>query len=204
VGEEESCVSTPLNPTLETQAKKELEWVRRMPSARQAKSKSRVARYEVLAKKAKSGKPKAAALTLNQGAANRIGGTIMELDGVSAKLPGGARDMVKDFSYEFQKRDRVGIVGANGVGKSSFLNLIAGRLSTTEGEIKQGETLVLGYYEQQGLEIPPEMTVLDYVSECGAISNTLSLRDVDAFQVVKSKLTPPSGAVLDPTRDSRT
>lgn len=57
--------------------------------------------------------------------------------------------MVKDFSYEFQKKDRVGIVGANGVGKSSFLNLIAGRLSTTEGEIKQGETLVLGYYEQQ-------------------------------------------------------
>lgn len=73
----------------------------------------------------------------------------MELDGVSAKLPGGGRDMVKDFSYEFQKRDRVGIVGANGVGKSSFLNLISGRLSTTEGEIKQGETLVLGYYEQQ-------------------------------------------------------
>lgn len=88
----------------------------------------------------------------------RLGNYIMELEDLSAELPNG-KPMLKEFSYEFMKKDRIGVVGPNGVGKTTFLNVLAGRFGYSAGEVKMGETVVIGYYEQNGLKLPDDMTV---------------------------------------------
>jgi len=172
------------------QAKKELEWVRRMPSARQAKSKSRVARYYELEKFSKSGKKSSAAdnLSLSQGKSKRLGGVVMELDSVNLQVEerggddGAMRLLLDDFSYEFSKGDRVGIVGGNGVGKSTFIKLLSGLQAPTSGEIKVGDTVVIGHYEQQGLDLPGDMSVLDYVINSGALGDGgMTSRELAAY-----------------------
>eukprot|EP00288_Rhodomonas_lens_P009849 CAMPEP_0177722240 /NCGR_PEP_ID=MMETSP0484_2-20121128/17579_1 /TAXON_ID=354590 /ORGANISM="Rhodomonas lens, Strain RHODO" /LENGTH=696 /DNA_ID=CAMNT_0019234607 /DNA_START=152 /DNA_END=2243 /DNA_ORIENTATION=+ len=184
------------------QARKELEWVRKMPKAREAKNKGRVARYYELVKKANAGPKDKAAIALNQGAAQRLGGVIVEMEGAEVQLDLQGKEpktLLKDFSYSFNKGERIGIVGGNGVGKTTFLKLLVGEMALAAGDMRIGETVKIGHYQQQGIEMPPDMTVLEFVVESGALAEGLSQRDVDDYEL--SGQAKPSGGGASKDKD---
>ena len=140
---------------------RELAWMRKQPSARQAKSK---ARQEAFYKLEKMTKPRAVDpnLVLTNDA-RRIGGNILKLKNVSKQF--GDRLMLDDFSYDFNAGDTIGIVGANGVGKSTFLKILTGALEADSGVVEKGETVVFGVYEQMGISLDENQRVLDFVKQ---------------------------------------
>jgi len=139
----------------------ELEWIRRMPKARGTKSKARVDAFYELKDKA-SGKPKQQALQLNV-KMNRIGGKVIELKKLYKSF--GELKVVKGFDYTFKTGERIGIVGKNGVGKSTFLNMLQGLEQPDSGKINVGETVVFGYYSQQGMILNEDKRVIEVVKE---------------------------------------
>ncbi len=141
--------------------KKELEWIRRMPQARTTKSKSRVNQYYETKEKSE-GKEKKQDLRLGI-KMSRIGGKILEVNNVSKTY--GDISIIKNFSYIFKKGERIGIIGKNGVGKTSFLNLMAGLEKPDSGKISMGETIVPGYYLQEGMKLKQDKRVIDVVKE---------------------------------------
>ena len=145
--------------------KKELEWMRRQPKARGTKAKYRVDAFYDLKKKAHSGKQEQALQLDVQ--MSRLGSKILEMEGVQKSYS----DLVilKDFEYIFKKKERIGIVGRNGVGKSTFLNIIMGLEKADAGKITKGETVVFGYYNQQGLQLPEDKRVIDVVKEIAEV-----------------------------------
>lgn len=141
--------------------RKELEWLRRQPKARTTKSKARIDSVHGLMEDARKG-PQESGLNMNF-KARRLGGKILELEDLSKSY--GELHLVKDFTYTFKKKERIGIVGPNGVGKSTFLNLITGRLEPDTGTVVAGETIHFGYYTQGGLSFKPGQLVLDVITE---------------------------------------
>jgi ATP-binding cassette subfamily F protein uup len=139
----------------------ELEWIRRMPKARGTKSKSRVDAFYDLKEKA-SGKPKQQALQLNV-KMNRIGGKVIELKKLYKSF--GDLKVVQGFDYTFKTGERIGVVGKNGVGKSTFLNMLMGLEQADSGKINVGETVVFGYYSQQGIQLNNDKRVIEVVKE---------------------------------------
>lgn len=98
---------------------------------------------------------------------SRMGSKILELKGVQKSFD--ELTILKDFEYVFKKRERVGIVGPNGVGKSTFLNIIMGLEKADAGDIITGETVVFGYYNQQGLHLPEDKRILDVVKDIAEV-----------------------------------
>ena len=141
--------------------RKELDWIRRMPKARGTKSKARVDAFYDLKDKASS-KPKQQDLQLNV-KMNRIGGKVIELKKLYKNF--GDLKVVKGFDYTFKTGERIGIVGKNGVGKSTFLNMLMGLEQPDTGKINVGETVVFGYYAQQGMVLNDEKRVIEVVKE---------------------------------------
>lgn len=139
----------------------ELEWIRRMPKARGTKSKARIDAFYDLKDKA-SGKPQQQALQLNV-KMNRIGGKVIELKKLYKSF--GDLKVVKGFDYTFKTGERIGIVGKNGVGKSTFLNMLQGLEAPDSGKINVGETVVFGYYSQQGMVLNEDKRVIEVVKE---------------------------------------
>ena len=124
--------------------KKELEWVRRSPKARTTKSKSRLQSFERIKEKAKSAKKKS---ELNlEVKMRRVGGKILELKNIRKSYDDLC--ILDGFSYTFKKREKIGILGNNGVGKSTFLNILTGKESVDSGKVSVGETIVYGYFSQ--------------------------------------------------------
>jgi ATP-binding cassette subfamily F protein uup len=144
---------------------KELEWLRRMPKARGSKAKYRVTAVHELLDIADKNLDEDQ-LTLNI-RTKRQGKKILELHGISKKYKHS--NCISDFSYTFKKQDRIGIVGKNGVGKSTFLNLIAGAIEPDKGEVLRGETIEIGYYHQEGLQWPHGTKVIDVVQEVAEV-----------------------------------
>ncbi len=141
--------------------RKELEWMRKQPKARTTKSKSRQdAFYEVEAK-AKQ-KVDDAQLQL-QSKMSRLGGKIAELKKVYKSFDD--KIILKGFDYTFKKGERVGVIGKNGAGKSTFINLLQGLEQPDSGKINIGDTVVFGNYSQQGLAIKEDMRVIEYVKQ---------------------------------------
>jgi ATP-binding cassette subfamily F protein uup len=137
----------------------ELEWIRRMPKARGTKSKARISAFDDLQNKAKfKREDKSIQFGVN---ANRLGGKIVEIDNLSKSF--GDFKAVDDFTYIFKRGEKIGIVGLNGTGKSTLLNLISGRLSPDKGKISIGQTVVMSYYTQNGLELDEDKRVIDIV-----------------------------------------
>lgn len=139
--------------------RKELEWMRKQPRARTTKSKSRQDNFFEIEKKAKQ-KLEDEQLQL-QMKMNRLGGKVIELKKVYKSY--GDKIILKGFDYTFKKGERIGVVGKNGVGKSTFTNLLQGIETPDSGKINIGDTVVFGNYSQQGLEVKEDMRVIEYV-----------------------------------------
>lgn len=143
--------------------RKELDWMRRMPKARSTKAKSRIDAFydvkEVATKKIEEDKL-AFDVTMS-----RIGGKILELHKLGKSF--GDKKILNGFDYVFRKGEKVGIVGPNGTGKSTFLNMIMGQIEPDRGKVSVGETIVFGYYSQQGMQLKDEKRVIEVIKEIG-------------------------------------
>jgi ATP-binding cassette subfamily F protein uup len=150
--------------------KKELEWMRRQPKARTTKSKSRIDAFKDLEQKAKSGeKDQTLKLDVKM---SRLGGKILEMKKVYKQY--GDRIILKGFDYTFKKGERLGIIGRNGAGKSTFLNLLTGKEEADSGKINVGDTVVYGYYDQSGIKWKEGQRVIDVLKD---IADVIQLSD---------------------------
>ncbi|MBR4964681.1 MAG: ABC-F family ATP-binding cassette domain-containing protein [Alistipes sp.] len=141
--------------------RRELEWIRSTPQARTGKARYRInAFYDLKDKASVSLRTDNIEIDV---ASSRLGRKIIDCMDVNLSFEG--RKMLDNFSYKFTRGERVGIVGRNGVGKTTFLNLMAGKLAPDSGIIEQGETLRIGYYSQRGITFKPGQTVLECVQE---------------------------------------
>lgn len=139
--------------------RRELEWMRKQPKARTTKSKSRQDNFYDVERKAKQ-KIVDEQLQL-QMKMNRLGGKVVELKKIYKNY--GEKIILKGFDYTFKKGERIGVVGKNGVGKSTFINMLQGIENADSGKINIGDTVVFGNYSQQGLVLKDDMRVIEYV-----------------------------------------
>ncbi len=139
--------------------RRELEWMRKQPKARTTKSKSRQDSFYEVEKIAKQ-KIADEQLQLDM-KMNRLGGKVIELKKVYKSY--GEKIILKGFDYTFKKGDRIGVVGKNGVGKSTFTNILQGLEKADSGKINIGDTVIFGNYSQQGLDVKEDMRVIEYV-----------------------------------------
>ena len=140
--------------------KREIEWVRRGALARTTKQKARLDRYEKLKNMEKTRRPdQMDPISLK----TRLGKTIFDIEHLAFYF--GERPMIKDFTYHVVRHDRIGIVGPNGVGKSTFMNILDGIYEPTNGTIGKGETVRIAHFKQELPEFDEDMRVLDYIRE---------------------------------------
>ena len=140
--------------------KREIEWVRRGALARTTKQKARLQRYETLKNMEKTRRPD----QMNPIALKtRLGKTIFDIEHLSFDFDG--RPMIDDFTYHVVRHDRIGIVGPNGVGKSTFMNILDGTYEPSTGTIGKGETVRIAHFKQDLPEFDEDMRVLDYIKE---------------------------------------
>ncbi|HCT23834.1 MAG TPA: ABC transporter, partial [Chitinophagaceae bacterium] len=139
--------------------RKELEWMRKQPKARTTKSKSRQDNFYEVEAKAKQ-RIEDAQLQLDM-KMSRLGGKVAELKKLYKSY--GDKPILKGFDYTFSKGERIGVIGKNGVGKSTFLNILQGLEPADSGKINIGDTVVFGNFSQQGLVIKEDMRVIEYV-----------------------------------------
>jgi ABC transport system ATP-binding/permease protein len=168
--------------------RKELEWIRKMPKARGTKSKSRVDAFYDLKEKATE-KRQINDMELNV-KMSRIGGKVIEMKKVYKSYD--VFKILKGFDYTFKTGERIGIVGKNGIGKTTFLNLITGKEEPDSGKINVGETIVFGYYSQAGLSLKEDKRVIEVVKD--NIAEVISLGDgskVSASQFLTLFQFPP-------------
>jgi ATP-binding cassette subfamily F protein uup len=168
--------------------RKELDWIRRQPKARGTKAKYRVDAFYELKAKAEQKKVQQK-LELNIKTA-RLGGKIIEANHIHKSF--GDKNLVKDFSYVFKKRDRIGVVGKNGVGKTTFLNMLLGIEKPDTGTIEQGQTLSFGYFSQMGMELPNDKRIIEVVKEIAEVIETGDGEKITAAQFLNLFLFPPS------------
>lgn len=143
--------------------KKELDWMRRQPKARTTKSKSRIDDFfEIKNKAQQRRKEHEVQLEINM---ERLGSKILEFHNVGKSYPG--KPILTKFNYNFLKGERLGIIGKNGTGKTTFLNLLTGSDSPDSGKIITGETLKFGYYTQDGIQIKEGQKVIDVIRDIG-------------------------------------
>lgn len=140
--------------------KREIEWVRRGALARTTKQKARLDRYEKLKNMEKTRRPdQMDPIALK----TRLGKTIFDIEHLEFYFD--ERPMIKDFTYHVVRHDRIGIVGPNGVGKSTFMNILDGTYEATRGTIGKGETVRIAHFKQELPEFDEDMRVLDYIRE---------------------------------------
>lgn len=167
--------------------RKEVEWIRRMPKARGTKSKARIGDFTGIEKKAKQ-RIKTDELSLEI-KSERLGGKILELHHVKKNY--GDLKIINDFSYVFKKGEKVGIAGKNGVGKTSFLNLIMGLEKPNGGKIITGETVQFGYYSQEGIQLKEDKRIIDVVKDIAEIIPLAKGRKITASQLLERFMFPP-------------
>lgn len=161
--------------------RKELEWMRRQPKARTTKSKSRIDAFYETEKVAKTN-------TSKQGLEldfemKRLGNKILELKNIDKSF--GDKVLLKDFSYQFQRGEKIGIVGKNGAGKSTLLNIIQGFEKVDNGEIETGETISFGYFSQKGLTYKEDERVIDFIKEIAEFYPLANGKSLSASQFLR-------------------
>lgn len=141
--------------------RKELEWMRRMPQARTTKSKARIDNFYEIQEKANRRIEKGTGpLEVKM---SRIGGKVLEMNNVFKAY--GDNKLIENFSYIFKKGERAGVLGKNGSGKTTLLNLITGNISPDMGKISTGQTIVFGYYSQEGFQPAEDKRVIDIAKD---------------------------------------
>jgi len=161
--------------------RKELEWMRRQPKARTTKSKSRIEAFYETEKTAKMDTKKQE-LELDFGM-KRLGKKILELRNINKKF--GDKIILDNFSYQFQRGEKVGIIGKNGVGKSTLLNIIQGLETYDNGEIEVGETIKFGYFSQKGLTYKEDQRVIDFMKDIAEYYPLANGKSISASQFLK-------------------
>lgn len=156
--------------------RRELEWIHATPCARSGKAKYRINAFHELSERASQAYSTKQISLDGVGEASRLGSKIINCKNVNYFWEGGC--LLRDFSYNFQRYDKVGIVGRNGVGKSTFLDLLTGALQPSSGVIDRGESLVIGYYRQEGMDFSGDDTVLDIVGDTRLLGRFLFPHDM--------------------------
>lgn len=167
--------------------RKELEWMRKQPRARTTKSKSRQDSFYEVEKKAKQ-RIEEAQMQL-QTKMNRLGGKVVELKKVYKSY--GDKPILKGFDYIFKKGERVGIIGKNGVGKSTFTNIMQGLEPPDSGKVNIGDTVIFGNYSQQGLQVKDDPRVIEFVRNIAENFPLASGGSLSASQFLNLFLFPP-------------
>ena len=161
--------------------KKELDWIRKTPQARTTKSKARVDNFENIKQKANSKKVKQE-LKLEV-KMSRIGGKILELKKVYKSY--GDLTILSGFDYVFKNGERIGIIGDNGVGKSTFLNIITQKEKADSGKINIGETIVYGYLNQKGIELKEDKRVIEVLKDIADVIIMANGSKISASQLLE-------------------
>ncbi|MES2593026.1 MAG: ABC-F family ATP-binding cassette domain-containing protein [Bacteroidota bacterium] len=167
--------------------KRELEWVRKMPRARGTKAKYRVDSFHEVKEKAFSKQTEDKLVLGVQ--MSRIGGKILEFTKIKKAF--GETKIVNDFSYIFKKGEKIGVIGKNGVGKSTFLNMIMGLEQPDTGNISTGETIVFGYYSQEGLKLNEDKRVIDVMKDIAEFIPLADGSKLSASGLLTKFLFPP-------------
>ena len=161
--------------------KKELDWMRRQPKARTTKSKSRIEDFKEIKEKASQRRNEhQVQLEINM---ERLGSKMIEMHKVQKSF--GDKVILDHFDYMFQRNDRIGIIGKNGTGKSTFLNLLTSNDTADSGKIILGETLKFGYYTQKGINIKEGQKVIDVIREYGDFIPLKKGRKISAQQLLE-------------------
>lgn len=160
---------------------KELAWMRRQPKARTTKSKSRQDDFYVIKEKAESRrKENVVELEINM---ERMGSKIIEMVKLNKSFPD--RKILDDFSYSFQRGERIGIIGKNGTGKSTFLNILTQTIPPDSGKVIIGDTIKIGYYTQSGINPKPGQKVIDIIKEYGEYIPLTKGKIISASQLLE-------------------
>ena len=169
--------------------RRELEWLKRGPKARSTKQKARIDRIREMQDK-----------TFKEAQGNveidtpgrRIGKKVIELTNISKAYNG--RPLIQDFTYKFSPRDRIGIIGGNGVGKSTLMNIITGRIQPDSGDVDIGSTIHIGYFDQHSDNLLSALNqnqrVIDYLKEVGSFVKTADGTQISASQMLERFLFP--------------
>ena len=161
--------------------KKELTWMRRQPKARTTKSKSRIDDFKDIKEKAhQRRKEHVVQLEINM---ERVGSKILELHKISKSYPD--KPILDQFEYTFTKGERVGIIGKNGTGKSTFLNILSGMDQPDSGKVIVGDTIKFGYYTQKGISIKKGQKVIDVIREFGDYIPLKKGKQISAQQLLE-------------------
>ena len=160
---------------------KELEWMRRQPKARTTKSKSRIDDFKIIKAKAQQRRNEhEVQLEINM---ERLGSKMIEMHRVSKAFD--EKVILQGFDYNFQRNDRIGIIGNNGSGKSTFLKLLTNTIKPDSGKMVWGDTLKFGYYTQEGIDVKADQKVIEVIQEFGEFIPLKKGRKISAQQLLE-------------------
>ena len=167
--------------------KKELDWMRRQPKARTTKSKSRIdAFYDTKERASQIKTEQEMELGISM---QRMGGQILELEHINKSFDDTI--ILDDFSYSFKKGEKIGIIGKNGVGKSTFLKIITGEEEADSGDVKTGATIAYGHYRQDGIQIDEQLRVIDVIKEVAEVIELADGKRISASQFLEHFMFTP-------------
>lgn len=185
--EEQEAARAAASEKREALLRRELAWLKRGAKARTTKQKARVDRAEELLRQ-----PAEAArqeLDISVGF-SRMGKKILELDRISKSYDD--QKLVEGFSYNLKRGDRIGIIGPNGSGKTTLLDIITGRVEPDEGRVEKGQTVIIGYYDQENRELNGDQRVIDYIREIAEKIETADGQFITASQMLEKFMFPPA------------
>lgn len=185
--EEQEAQDAAASDKQEALARRELAWLRRGAKARSTKQKARVKRAEELQKQPTRSANSELDISIGF---SRMGKKILELDGISKSYDD--KKLIEEFSYTLKRNDRIGIIGPSGSGKTTLLDIIAGRVEPDAGRIDRGQTIVIGYYDQDNRELNGAQRVIDYVREVAERIETADGQVITASQMLEKFLFPPA------------
>ncbi|KOA20471.1 putative ABC transporter ATP-binding protein YjjK [Clostridium homopropionicum DSM 5847] len=167
--------------------RRELEWIRRGAKARTTKQKARIERFEELSSQNSEVQNDKIEISLST---SRLGKKIIELNNISKSYE--EKKLINNFSYIFTKNDRVGIVGSNGLGKSTLLNLISGNIKEDSGKIDIGETVKISYFSQECKDMNENLRVIEYIKEQAEYIKTFDGTMISASKMLEKFLFSPN------------
>jgi ABC transport system ATP-binding/permease protein len=167
--------------------KKELAWIKRGAKARTTKQKARIERFEKLNEQEVNISNEKLDISVGS---SRLGKKVIELRHISKTF--GNKKLIDDFSYIVLRNDRVGIIGPNGMGKSTLINILSGKIEPDNGEIEIGETVKIGLYSQESSDMDENLRVIEYIKEAAEFLTTADGDKITASQMLERFLFPPS------------